>query len=60
VRIRRLLDSDPDELRAEYLFYFAHFCGLGPSEVDALLYSDFVTFIIAIDAYLEAMSKTQE
>jgi hypothetical protein len=47
------------ELRAEYLFAFAHLCHCSPRDVDALRYLDFIQLILDIDAYGEAMKKKE-
>lgn len=55
--MQRLLDADPDELRGQYLFDFAFLYKMGPREVDALRFMDFVNLIINADAYKREMAK---
>jgi hypothetical protein len=52
--VKRLLESDPDELRAEYLCDFAALYHFPAPVVDALRYLDFIQYILGIDAEREA------
>jgi hypothetical protein len=53
VTVRRLLDSDPDELRSEYLCDFGALYHFPAPVVDALRFLDFVQYIIGIQAERE-------
>jgi len=53
VTVRRLLDSDPDQLRAEYLCDFAALYHFPAPVVDALRYLDFIQYILGIQAERE-------
>lgn len=51
--VRRLLDSDPDQLRSEYLCDFAALYHFPAPVVDALRYLDFIQYIIGLQAERE-------
>ena len=55
-----MLDSDVEELRGKYLFYFAQICGMTPEVVDRTRLMDFATLILGIDDYLEALERASQ
>ena len=44
------MESDPSELRGQYLFWLARECHIAPQQVDTMKFFDFMHLCLCIDA----------